>query len=302
MSNIFDALKKVHSKQVEQLFGNSEPAENTKRKAHYYPLPQTRENNFDLVQLESSPEVVNFTPSKPGSTLIVSPPIQTASTSEVEKSIAIVGEDLGKQVVLNNMPASESFSLLAAKLLVISRNQDLHSICITSSVANEGKTFVATNLALALSAESERGVIVIDGNLRKPSVRTVQGAIGVSGLAGFLQSDCTEIDSLIVHTKHLSAFIPAGSGPNNPLPLLNSEKMKWLMGELRNRYDFVIIDAPSTATLADTESLASLTDGLILVIRAEQTPLSLAQQSLKLLSKHTILGTVLNGTAAASSY
>jgi capsular exopolysaccharide synthesis family protein len=167
---------------------------------------------------------------------------------------------------------------------------------------HEGKTFIATNLALALAAESERGVVIVDCDLRKPTVHRNFGIRDVTGLADFLQSERTNIDSIIVDTDKRLACIPAGRIPKNPLPLLDSEKIKWLIGELRKRYDFVVIDSPPTAPLADADILASLADGLLFVIKAGETPLSLVQRSLKMLSKHRILGTVLNGTLEAPTY
>src|SRR5207244_3517697 len=103
--------------------------------------------------------------------------------------------DRGNLIVLSDERpvANEQFSALRAKLMVTARKQSLQTICITSSVMHEGKTFVATNLALSLAAESERGALIIDCDLRKPNVHRSFGIRDVTGLADFLQSERTSI-------------------------------------------------------------------------------------------------------------
>jgi capsular exopolysaccharide synthesis family protein len=256
-----------------------------------------------LVPAECVKETVTFTIRESNSASIAPLPPKLAGSNGAKHPQVILRADNTKLIALDiNSPASEQFAVLRARLVGISRKQALRTICVTSSVANEGKTFVATNLALALAAESERGVIIIDGDLRNPSVHRALGIRDTTGLADFLQSERSDIDSLIIDTDRRLSCIPAGRIPAYPLPLLDSEKMRWLISELHSRYDFVIIDTPPTAPLADADILASLTDGLVFVIKAAETPLTIIKRSLKLLGKHKILGTVLNGTAEVTSY
>jgi capsular exopolysaccharide synthesis family protein len=305
MSNIFDALKKAKSEQVEKLFGPTRRKSEVKSVPRIYaPLEQKLEEfRPDLVPLESAKEKVTVTTLESNPAFIAPPPPQLTGRNGAKHPQVTLRADKGKLIALDiNTPASEQFSVLRARLVAISRKQELRTICVTSSVANEGKTFIAINLALALAAESERGVVIIDGDLRNPSVHRSLGIRDTTGLADFLQSERSGIDSLIIDTDRRLSCIPAGRIPAYPLSLLDSDKMRWLISELHNRYDFVIIDTPPTAPLADSNILASLSDGLIFVIKAGETPLKIIQKSLKMLSKHKILGTVLNGTAEVTSY
>jgi capsular exopolysaccharide synthesis family protein len=232
------------------------------------------------------------------SPVVAPPPPQLEMVSGVNHPQVTLRSDRGNLVVLKDEPSimNEQFAVLRAKLIGVARKQNIQTICVTSSVMHEGKTFIASNLALALAAESERGVVIVDCDLRKPSVHRNFGIRDVTGLADFLQSERTNIDSIIIDTDKRLSCIPAGRIPKNPLPLIDSDKIRWLFGELRKRYDFIVIDAPPTAPLADADILGSLADGILFVIKAGETPLSMVQRSLKMLNKHKILGTVLNGT------
>lgn len=304
MSIFFDALKKAKGEQIENLFDTKN--QKVAPQIHKYPLPSQQrpvEAMPDFLSTENK-ETPNVTDLKSNPSFIRSLASQSVVSDAKKHHKVTLPTNNPKLVALNiSSPANEQFAVLKARLVAISRKENIKTICITSAVQHEGKTFIAANLALALAAESQRGVVIIDADLRRPSLNNLFGIRESTGLADFLQSDRSSIDSLIIDIddKKLS-YIPAGHIPNSPLPLLDSEKMKWLISELRNRYDFVIIDTPPIAPLADADILASLTDGLIFVIKAGETPLMVIQRSLKMLGKHKILGITLNQTAETTSY
>lgn len=244
-------------------------------------------------------EVLKPTEDRPAKSASVTPlpkQLRTVNTDSKKHPQVTLKAGESKLLLLNDNPAaSEQFSLLRARVLAAAKKHDIRTICVTSSVAGEGKTFVAANLALALAAESEKGVVLVDGYLRKPGLYQMLGVPDTTGLADFIQSNRNDIDSVIIDTDRQFSFIPAGRIPANPLALINSEKMGWFISELRKRYDFVIIDTPPTAPLADTDSLASLADGVVLVIEAAKTPMKIIQRTVKMLNKHKIIGSVLNG-------
>lgn len=303
MSVFFDALRKAKSDQVDKLFSPAVKVSPPRAARDYTKPAQKSVEELPNLGVADAQELVDSIMRKsPVAQVSASLPSQLRIPEVIKHPQVTLHTDT-KLVALNvTSPASEQFAILRGQLLAISRTEDIRTICVTSSVTNEGKTFVATNLALALAAESERGVVIIDGDLRKPSVQKALGLKDTTGLADFLLSERTNIDSLIIDTdKHLS-FIPAGRIPNNPLPLLDSEKMRELILTLRNRYDFVIIDSPPVVPFADADILATLTDGLLFVIKARQTPLTVIQRSLKMLGKHKILGTVLNSTLEVKDY
>lgn len=307
MSIFFDALKKAKGEQIENLFETKDKTAATP--IHRYPsilqqkVVKEQPELSSIEHKEETPSVNVTLKSNPAFIRSFLPP---SVTNDVKKHYRITLPTNNTKLVAFNLssPASEQFAVLGARLVAVSRTQDIKTICITSAVKNEGKTFVAANLALALAlaAESERGVVIIDADLRRPSLHNSFGIKETNGLADFLKSDRSSIDSFIIDTDKKLSFIPAGHIPSNPLLLLDSDKMKQLISELRNCYDFVIIDTPPTAPLADADILASLTDGLIFVIKAGETPLTVIQRSLKMLGKHKILGTVLNQTAETTNY
>lgn len=298
MSNIFEALKKAQGEQLERLF-----ATNSNKKAEPGNDKDFRRPQIDDKQkacpAAEAPAVAGEQTLKPQTEAFAT----CAAPARVKHPQITVNDRRGALPALNNSsPVSAQFSLLKAKILVAARKQQTHVICVTSAVAQEGKTFVATNLALTLAAECERGVVIIDCDLHHPTVHNSFGIKDATGLADYLQSERGNIDALIIDTDRKLAIIPAGRMPKNPLPLFKSEKFQNLIKELRTRYDFVIIDSPPAGPLADAEILASLSDGLVFVIRSGVTPITIAQRSLKMLGKHKILGAVLNATSHAPSY
>lgn len=300
MSIFFDALKKAKSGQIEDLFDTKNKT-TVPKISRYSFIPSQKPITEQVELLPVEEEVAKFSSLKPNSTFTKSEVSELVDTKK-HHQITLPTNNV-KLVALNiNSPASEQFAVLRARLIAVSRKENIKTICITSSVKDEGKTFVAVNLALALAAESQQGVVIIDADLRRPSLHNYFGIKEATGLSDFLQSDRSNIDSLIIDTDKKLSCIPAGHIANNPLPLLDSEKMKWLISELSKRYDFVIIDTPPIAPLADADILASLSDGLIFVIKAGETPLMVIQRSLKMLSKHKILGITLNQTSEVTSY
>jgi capsular exopolysaccharide synthesis family protein len=306
MSKILDALRKAKGEQADSLFRPSTKNESAARAPKHLPTlpraqetraPESRADHSQTINLSSPPAepmpVVNDAPANKIS-LPIDAPIKHARIT-VPKHPQLVA--LGEKSL-----ASEQFFGLRAKVMVMKREQDLRIICVTSSVMGEGKTFVSTNLALTLAEESERGGILIDCDLRNPSVHRIFGIKEAVGLSGYLQTDRVNLDSIIFDTNHRLAVIPAGRIPKNPLTLLDSAKLKELIAHLRERYDFVVLDAPPTAPLPDSDLLASLSDGLLFVIRASQTPLTIIQRSLKMLSRRNIIGSVLNATNEMPSY
>ncbi|MEW6730717.1 MAG: CpsD/CapB family tyrosine-protein kinase [Acidobacteriota bacterium] len=297
MSKIFAALKKAKKEQAETLFQPSTEKESEASALKPFNTPPPVENS-------STASVTNVEKVEPTSIASVpapsTPRIRAKTSNHLQVTLL---PERGNLVVLGqSSPARDQFAGLCAKLSVLRHEQGMQTVCVTSSVMQEGKTFVATNLALALAAESESGAILVDCDLRNPSVHRAFGIRDTTGLADFLRSDRTNIDAIIIDTDRRLACIPVGHIPDNPLSLLDSEKMKWLIAQLRERYSFVILDVPPTAPLADADILASLSDGVLFVVRAGLTPLTLVKRSLKMLGKRALLGTVLNGVKELPNY
>ena len=189
----------------------------------------------------------------------------------------------------------EAFRTLRTNLGFLDLDADVRVIVVTSSVANEGKTTISSNLAAVL-AENERTVILVDGDLRRPKISQnlgIEGALGfVDALAGKV-----DLDEVIQPWAHEGLFVlPAGSTPPNPAGVLGSRAMKDLLQTLRLRYDYVIIDAPPLLPVTDAAVVAHLADGAILVARYGKTSRHQLAASMRSLSaaQAQILGAVIN--------
>ncbi len=171
-------------------------------------------------------------------------------------------------------------------------------ILVTSSRAGEGKTTTCLNLATTLANSSGKGV-VIDCDLRKPQLHKVFNADNSTGLTSYLTGHVDSNGNGLVQETHIPnlSIITSGVIPPNPSELLSSFRMKDLITELFNTYAFVILDAPPILGLSDSLILSTMTDGVIIVVKAGSTPKESVIQARKLLRgvNARILGIVLNG-------
>ncbi len=157
-------------------------------------------------------------------------------------------------------------------------------ILITSSVPGEGKTFTSINLALSISAEMDKKVLLIDADVSKPSISKVLGIKRNPGLIEFLEGEVDNLADIIVQTEIEGLrIIPAGKRHKYSTELLASNKMVALAEELSRRYKdrIVIFDTPPLLATTQAEVLASMVGQVILVIAAESTPESIVMESVK---------------------
>jgi protein-tyrosine kinase len=197
---------------------------------------------------------------------------------------------------------AEQFRTLRSRLYNLRETATLKKILITSAIAGEGKTFVASNIAQAIAREKDRRVLLIDGDLRKPRLHTVLGAPLSPGLSDCL---CEEIDevSVIQHGQEGNLyFIPGGDESAHASELLSNGRMQKLLDRLTPLFDWIIIDSPPCLPVADAGVLAGLCDGVLLVVRATHTPLAMAQKARKELQKRNVVGVVLNAVEKQGVY
>jgi polysaccharide biosynthesis transport protein len=191
----------------------------------------------------------------------------------------------------------ESYRAIGTYIQFASPERPPKVILTTSAKRSEGKTTTSVNLATILASSQGRGII-IDGDLRKPAVHKVFEVDNSSGLTAFLTGHTDFEEGLIQETKvpYLDV-ITAGIIPPNPSQLLDSSRMRQLIDALLPLYSFIIIDAPPVLGLSDTLILSTMTDGVVMVVRAGDTPKDSVIQARKLLKgvNGKILGVVLNG-------
>lgn len=200
--------------------------------------------------------------------------------------------------------ASEQYRTLKTKLFQMRNGRNLRSVLVTSAAASDGKTLTAVNLALTIAQEIEQRVLLIDCDLRRPSVHKTLGFPTTNGLADFLSQELAS--SSVVHATSIPnlCVVPAGTIPENPAELLNTQKMKEFLSSISQQFDWVIIDSPPIVPLADAELLSSLVDGTLLVVRASKTPAESVTKAVQSLKNGKILGVVFNAAQASmkSSY
>lgn len=190
---------------------------------------------------------------------------------------------------------AEAFRGIRTALQFSAPAERQRSIVVTSARPEDGKTTVACNLAMAV-AQGGRRVLLVDANLRRPSLQNVFSAIKAKGLSNLLIGEGV-LESFVVKTE-LPLLDVLGSGPlpPNPAELLGGEPCRAFLLEARSRYDQVIIDAPPVLLASDASVLSTLVDGVILVVRAKENSRGVARRAITTLSDVNahLFGAVLN--------
>ena len=196
-------------------------------------------------------------------------------------------------------PASEQYKILREQIKRLRTEAGIRTIAITSPVKRDGKTTVAVNLAAAMALEYEEKVLLIDADLRAPSVHRYFNHEGWPGLTDYLGSNSPAGLKSLVRETHLSGlrFIPAGKPSRFASELLAKERMRRLFEEVQTELPghVVIIDSPPVLATPDPLVLGRQVDGVILVIRAGRTPKDYLAKALSSFNSNKILGVVLNG-------
>jgi len=197
---------------------------------------------------------------------------------------------------------AESFRTLRSRLHQIAGTRTLRRILVTSSVPAEGKTFVASNLALSIIRQQERRVLLIDADLRASRLHLALGAPKTPGLTDYLRGEADEYSVIQSGTNERLCLIPGGSEVANPSELLLGERMKRLLDLVTPLFDFVIIDSPPAIPVHDPHLLADFCDGTLFVVRAGVTNFELVTRAAAEFEGKNLLGVVLNGAGPEATY
>ena len=204
-----------------------------------------------------------------------------------------------KVVVDDNMaPASrEQYRRLAAVLHDAQASTGFRVVMIASAVPAEGKTLTATNLALTLSESYHNRVLLIDADLRKPTLHQVFRIQSSTGLIDGLEAP-GDVKLIVRQVSSRLSVLPAGRPTADPMAALTSSRMRRLIDEAKELFDWVILDTPPLTLLPDAHLLSSLVDGVVLVIRANATPHELVKRAADVIGRQRIAGVVLNHAEA----
>lgn len=198
---------------------------------------------------------------------------------------------------------SESYKTIRTNLLfLLSGVTGCKTITVSSPKAGDGKTTNAINIAIALSQLGKR-VLLIDGDLRRPSICKKLHIENTSGLSGVLAGFAKAEDS-ILQVSGSFYVLPAGSIPPNPSEMLASTAMDRLMEELKLIYDFIVIDSPPLGLVSDPLVIAPKTEGIVLVVKEKITKHDDLKKVLDsvALANIRVLGVVLNSATVQEKY
>lgn len=197
----------------------------------------------------------------------------------------------------------EQFRRLAATLHQAKQTHGLKSVMVTSAAPGDGKTLTAVNLALVLAESYRSTVLLIDADLRRPSIPSVVDLADGSGLSEALRSPTEQKLALMPITERLT-LLPAGQPIANSIEALTSPRMQLILAEAVARYDWVVLDAPPVGPTTDARLLTALVGGTLFVIHAGKTQHADVQKAIDTLGREHILGVVLNGVqpSPADSY
>ena len=202
-------------------------------------------------------------------------------------------------------PIAEAYRGIRTSIEFSNLDKNLQVITVTSSMQNEGKSTVLANLAVSF-ANLDKKVLIMEGDLRNPSVHRMFNISNIKGLTDILLQNkvfadcvhCTDVKNLHVLT--------CGAIPPNPSEMLSSKKIRDFIESLREYYDYIFIDAPPIGIVTDAGIISTYTDGCIFVVGAGDADIEMAKVSKERLEKvgANILGVVLNKfeSSGASGY
>lgn len=223
--------------------------------------------------------------------------LPTSSSFKSESKTSKERWDERLRAAAEDYPAiAESFRRLRTKILHPVHKESIQTILVTSAVLEEGKSFVSANLGVILAQSMEKHAILVDCDLRRPSLAALFGLNGRQGLVDHLR-DGVRLSELIQKTgmERLS-IIPAGQAPQNPSELLVSDKMTKMIDELASRYQdrMVILDSPPGQAASETAVLAQHVDKVVVVVRWGGVGREQVKKLVDAIGRDKVLGVVFN--------
>ncbi len=193
-------------------------------------------------------------------------------------------------------PAAEAYRTLRTNLTFTALDNPIQTLLVTSSAPDEDKSTVLANLAVTM-AQGERRTILVDADLRRPSLHEIFDVPNNRGLTSMVVEETTLDNPPLVKVGIKNLWLlPSGPLPPNPAGILGSRRMEQVIAALKGRADVVLFDAPPVVAVTDAAVLGTKVDGVLLVVRAGRTRREHAQRAKELLERvHVrIVGAVLN--------
>jgi len=191
--------------------------------------------------------------------------------------------------------AAEQYRAVRLAIETLHRERGTRVVAVSSPGRGEGRTMTAVNLAGALAQAPDARVVLVEADLRHPSVARYLGLASGRGLSGYLLDTTTTLDAVLQRPTSIAfSVLPAGAASSMPYELLKSPRLAALIAELRQRFDYVLLDTPSVLPFPDVGILRELVDGFVVVVRANRTPREQLQDTMSVLGRQRALGLVFN--------
>jgi capsular exopolysaccharide synthesis family protein len=222
------------------------------------------------------------------------------STPQVQLNLS--REDKLPALLCVNSFAFEQFRLLGTRMQHLREFRPLKTILLTSSVAEEGKTLLSVNLAMSLAHGGRQKVLLLEADLRKPSLCRTLGLSDFEGLKEWFRSD-RPMNTFLRRISGLQVWVlAAGLEPVDPLELINSARTASLLADAAAAFDWVLIDSSPLLPTADSGLVSRVTDGTVLVVRRDRTSKSALKQGLERVESSKLLGLLLNDFPTTEDY
>lgn len=199
---------------------------------------------------------------------------------------------LSPPVLEPNVVAMEQCRVLRTRLRDTMRVKNLRTVMFTSAMPGEGKTLLAVNIAYAMSQIENAKVLLVDADLRRPSVANFLKMSVTKGLGTYLTKG-DRLDQVCWELTPSLHVVPTQECSEDAAELLHGTRMQEFLAQVRGEYNFVLFDGPPLFPIVDAQVLGSLMDGVVLVARADNTPFDLANQASEIV-KNKLIGTILN--------
>jgi capsular exopolysaccharide synthesis family protein len=239
--------------------------------------------------------VSDFGPEAMGPTGTVEP----QKALEIDKILSVTMQpSRGSRLVAWTNPNSlgaEKFRALAVRLDAMRKLHELNSLQVTSSVINEGKSFVSANLAVTLAKHSGSRTLLIEGDLHRPTVASMMGLNELKGISDWWSGTDRDITHFLVRLNGTALWLlPSGKTDARPSEILHSARFAEAFVQLASRFDWIIVDSTPMLPVIDTNLWSGLVDGTLLVVREGVAPLKALKNGLQSLVHPKLIGVVIN--------
>ena len=298
MGKISDAIKRYREEQEKPVHIIKSPEvvadEHTESREN---LPGIAQTEIASDHREEQQTITHTTPASP--VAVSDEPSKSPDTALDKADDHLAPHNIEKSMITLHKPQSfeaEQFKILRTKILFPSSGEPARTIMVTSTAPGEGKSFIAANLAVSIAQNISEHVLIIDCDMRVPSIHKQFGFDNVPGLSEYLSNE-EPLSALLLKTNiNKLSVLPGGKPPPNPAELMSSQRMFQLLREVKERYTdrYIIIDTPPPQLAAEANALSRQVDGILIVVKYGSTPRALVSDLIELVGKEKILGIVFN--------